>query len=84
MGDFFIGLINHIISGLGTALTVLVGILPNSPIQAIDNSAISQYLGCINWIIPVSDMLAELSLFCAAVLIYYAIQIVLRWIKVVE
>jgi hypothetical protein len=65
-------------------LSALLSILPSSPIQALDNSAISQYLGYVNWFIPVSDMVAELGLFCTAVLVYYAVGIVMRWGKVIE
>jgi len=84
MLNWLVDALNYLIAGLGWVLTALLGILPASPIQAIDNSPVSQYLGYVNWFIPVSDMVVELGLFCTAVLIYYAIGIVMRWGKVIE
>jgi hypothetical protein len=84
VGNWIIDFFNYLIAGLGWALTALVDLLPSSPIKAIDNSVVQQYLGMVNWIIPISDMEAEMLAFCAAVLIYYGIQIVMRWGKMIE
>lgn len=84
MGNWVIGLLNSMISGLAAVLSAILFLLPSSPIQAIDNSSIVQYLGYVNWIIPISAMVTELGAFCIVVLIYYGYQIVLRWGKVLE
>lgn len=84
MGDFFIGLLNSIISGLATVINAILSILPPSPFQALDNSPIADYIGYVNWFIPVAEILVELAACCTAILIYYAYSIVMRWMKVIE
>lgn len=84
MWNWFVGGLNNIIAGLANVVKSISSILPESPIKAIDNSPVGQYLGYINWIIPVNAMLVEIGLFCTAVFIYYAWQVILRWLKAVE
>jgi hypothetical protein len=84
MGDWVISILNTLISGLGATLSFIVSVLPTSPFHVLDNTPINSYLGMINWFIPVTPILTELTLFCSAVLIYYGFSIVERWIKVIE
>lgn len=75
-----IEILNAIINGLGTILQGLLSILPNSPfvtIEGIDNT----WLQAINWLLPVSVMIAHLEAFTAVVVTWYGIRIVMRWIK---
>jgi len=82
--NFFILFINSIIFGLGSILNLLVSVLPNSPFILIDNSVISDYIGKLNWLIPVSSILAILQLWLVAVAVFYVNMIVLRWVKAIE
>jgi len=81
--DILINFCNYLIAGLAFALNVVLSILPSSPFAALNNTPVQQYLGYVNWFIPIYDIELELGAFCIAVLVYYAYGIVMRWIKVI-
>lgn len=80
MGSF----IDNIGSGLASAFNWVLALLPDSPFQAIDNSAVGQFMGNLNWIIPLNVILAEIEAWLTAVAIYYLYQVVLRWTKAIS
>lgn len=82
--DIVIDVINYIIKLLGVALNLLLSILPSSPFKAIDGSAFQTIIGYANWFIPVYDIEAELAACCAAIIVYYCYQIIMRWAKAIE
>ena len=63
----------------------LDAILPKSPftsvIEKIENLP---YLSYVNWFVPVKDMIKIMSVWVAAIAIYYLAMVVLRWIKVIQ
>lgn len=68
------------------AITV-VELLPESPFVALEELAIAeayQWLKWVNWFIPINSFIAILEAWLVAVGIYYGVQIVLRWVKVIE
>lgn len=79
--NFFISLINLLIKAIGTILTFVVSILPNSPFMAINSSGIN--LNSISWIIPVAQILAILQAWLTAVSIYYLYMVAMKWIKLI-
>lgn len=84
MGNFFVDMINLIISALGAVLSGILYILPSSPFTGIfNNSSISSYLAGLSWIIPFGLMISVLETWLTAITVYYIYQIVLRWIKVI-
>lgn len=75
-----ISIINRVIEAVGSAISAIFILLPNSPflwVEEID----SEVLEAINWIIPVSAMISHIQLYVVAVAIYYALRIALRWLK---
>lgn len=79
--DFF----NWLSDKIQTILQGLIDVLPGSPINwIISNDAINEYVGYLNWFIPVYTFIGILENWLMAVLIYYGVQIVLRWVKAVE
>lgn len=78
-----IGILNAIISGLGTVLTGLFSLLPPSPFQ-FTYSLNNTWLGYINYFLPFSSAIAHLSLYLVAVGVYYGFRAVLRWIKAIN
>jgi len=77
-----IAIFNAIISSLGTILQAMLLLLPTSPfnfVLSIDN----QWIKAMCWIFPFAQVVAHLQIYCTAVITYYAIRVVLRWIKVV-
>lgn len=69
---------------LGDVLSWVTALLPDSPFQAISNSAVSEYLPYINWFLPFDFVVTTLGLWLLAVAGYYIYSVVLRWIKAVE
>ena len=84
MSAFIIGMINLLIKGLGAILILITSVLPPSPFSLIDNSPIQPYLSGINWLIPVSSILAIGEAWLTAIGTYYIYQVVARWLKVIE
>jgi hypothetical protein len=81
-------IINLIIDSLVTAVNALINIFPDSPFKAviasIRTSYSSELLGYINYFIPVSEMLAILSVWVTAIVMYYLVSIILRWVKAIS
>lgn len=69
------------------AFKYLLNLLPDSPfkfLQSYDTSPVGQWLSYINWFIPINDMLVILANWCACILVYYIVQLILRWVRAIE
>lgn len=88
MLDGIADVINSFLQGLVDAVNFLISWLPDSPfkepIEAMRTSIGSDMLGYLNFFLPVSEFLAVVSMWLAAVLMYYAVSIVLRWAKAIS
>ena len=63
----------------------LTNILPRSPFaDFIAQAQEMPYLGWLNWVLPVADMLRVFGAWLGCVAIFYMVQIVLRWLKVIQ
>lgn len=82
--DWLVDFINAIIVGLADVFNVIISILPDSPFTFINNSDVSKYLGYLNWVIPIETFISITVLWVTAIVIYYSVSIVLRWIKAIE
>lgn len=79
--DFF-NYVGQQFSNLGETI---INALPSSPIVWLEaNTQIKQYLKWVNWFIPIYQMIPVLEAWLVCVICYYVIQVILRWIKVVE
>lgn len=64
-----------------------LSILPDSPfmfLQTLSNSPIAQWLGVLNWFIPISTFVVILEAWCSAILLYYVAAFALRWAKAIS
>ncbi|MNP69293.1 hypothetical protein D3C76_1653680 [compost metagenome] len=59
-------------------------LLPPSPFQLIDNSPISEFLGGLNYFVPISFFISSGTAWLTAIGLYYIAQIVMRWLKAIE
>lgn len=61
-------------------------LLPLSPFRGLVNyvQGIDEQLGWLNWFVPVGGMLGILGAWLIAVGGFYALSIVLRWIKAIS
>lgn len=63
----------------------IVSFLPSSPIVYLQTiPEVEKYLCMVNWFIPIYSMISITEGWLIAIVIYYIVQIVLRWIKVIE
>lgn len=62
--------------------------LPISPFQRFIASwdgltTIRQYLGYLNWFIPLSTIIDIMAIWLGAIAVFYMVMAILRWIRVV-
>lgn len=64
----------------------VVNLLPNSPFLFLDTiqGPSMKIMGMVNWFIDFRTMLGITVSWVACIFVWYAYQIVLRWIKVIE
>ena len=84
MGEMFMGIFDSWCEALQGVLTRIIDLLPDSPFLIIDNSPIADYMGWLNWLIPMEQIIAILQLWVSAIAIYYVWVVILRWIKAVD
>jgi hypothetical protein len=72
-----------VIDGFSAILTYLIWLLPNSPFVFVNDNVITPYLGMLNWFIPFQAMFVFLGSWASAVIVFYAIKVILRWAKVI-
>lgn len=76
---------NWLSSKLQYILSIILSVLPNSPFVMIQADAeIQQVLRWVNWVIPVTEMVAILEMWLAAIAVFYAWQLILRFAKAIE
>ena len=83
-GSWFAGIWNTIVDGLKAAGVAVVALLPDSPFAILSNTAVGQYMGWLNWLVPLEQMVAVLEVWLSAILIYYVYVTILRWIKAIQ
>jgi len=84
MQNILIKFANFIIDNIVNLLTFILGILPNSPFSNLSFAVFTPYLGFINWLIPVGQMVSFLTAWGTAVLIYYIYSVVMRFTQVID
>lgn len=81
MDEFF----KMLSDGFSSFIDGLIGVLPKSPIYFVNsNPAIKKVLGYLNWFFPIEAMLALTEAWLTAIVIYYIVQVILRWMKAIE
>lgn len=74
-------------SAVYNAIEGALSILPDSPFQFLlsyGNSPVGQWLGWLNWFVPIYVFVPILAAWCSCILVYYVIQIILRWAKAIQ
>ena len=59
-------------------------LLPDGRFQFTLPEEVTEILGYINWVIPFYMIGNTLLVWCSVILIYYAYQMILRWIKSIQ
>lgn len=77
-------LINWMINLISEFGSVLIQLLPRSPFADwIDSFQVEQFVGILNWFVPVGQMVSVFSLWLVAVGLFYLYSILMRWIKMI-
>jgi hypothetical protein len=80
--------VTGIFQGLVDFLNVLVSWIPNSPfrefINSLGDTLGSEFLGYLNYFLPISELLVILTAWVNGILVYYTVSIILRWVKAVS
>ncbi len=84
MGNFFNSIGNWLTDRINDIQVVLFALLPDSPFQFTLPPEVQEILGYINWLIPFYMFGNTLLVWSSAILIYYAYQTILRWVKAIE
>lgn len=82
--DILINFVNFLIEAICSPIKMLIDLLPSSPFQNINFTPVEPFLGALNWVIPIGDILKILLLWCGAIGAYYIYSIALRWLKAIE
>jgi hypothetical protein len=71
--------VNSIIAALGAAIALVFSLLPSMP--APPDSFGGQYVGWLNWLMPIGPLVAAFALFVSAYVAFLAIRVIGRWVK---
>lgn len=82
--DILISFCNFLIESIANLFNSIINLLPKSPFLDISLAPIQEYLGYMNWIIPVGAIKKIVTLWLGAIAVYYIYSIVLRWVKAIE
>ena len=78
----FLNAIGDTLSNIGDKI---IGILPKSPFTFLEaNPQVKEILEFLNWFIPIDTMVAMSEVWLTAIAIYYVVQAILRWAKIIE
>ena len=83
-GSWFGEIWNTIVDGLKVAGAAVIALLPDSPFDILSNTAVGQYMGWLNWLVPIEQIVGILEAWCSAILVYYIYVTILRWIKAIQ
>lgn len=68
-----------------TFATLLASVLPTSPFQAyIQDFVPPDWLGILNWFVPVSAILGIFAAWLSAVALFYLYSIIMRWVRAID
>ena len=84
MIDWVLQLINYLIAGIGITLSWVMQIFPDSPFGEPAAPPANVKIEWITWLIDFPTMILHAVGLTTAVLVYYAIRVVARWIKLVR
>ena len=79
------GIFNSIGDFIYQIIETILSLFPDSPFVAVANmGSVQQALGWLNWVIPISSMIAIMETWLTAVGIYYLWQALGRWLGVID
>lgn len=85
LGDFFGTIKDWLTDTINTIQSAIFLLLPDSPFKNLSMPReVTEILGYINWIVPFYMIGNVLLAWTLAIVVYYAYQTILRWIKTIQ
>ena len=85
LGEFFSNAKDWLTDFLNEIQVIIMALLPDSPFRGmILPNDIREILGYINWLVPFYMIGNTLLVWIGAITVYYAYQLILRWIKSIQ
>lgn len=84
LADFIVMIFNFLIKGVGIVLSWIALLFPDTPFKEPLSPPDAVNLSHIAWFIPYTDMILHAGLLCTAIITYYSIRVLARWIKMVR
>lgn len=78
------GIINQFFAWISEQLAGVAASLPQCPFTFEKMAGLEQIMGYVNYVIPLGSMLKVTTAWVGAILIYYGVQIILRWVQAIE
>lgn len=75
--------VNILIDLLVTIVNAILWIFPDSPFASPTTAPDTVNLGYITWVLDFPTWVLHLTLLCTAIILYYGLRILARWIKLV-
>ena len=77
-------IITSFLSWLKSMIAAAIDLLPDSPFQIDIPDYVTDIIGYVNYFVPIGSMVKILTAWTAAILVWYAASLLLRWIKAIE
>ena len=85
LGSFLGSVKDWIADYLNEIQSAIMLLLPDSPFKGLTlPESVQEVLGYINWIVPFYMIGNTLLVWTGAIVVYYAYQLILRWIKSIQ
>lgn len=79
--EIITNIINWLIQVLGNIISTVLMILPDSPFLNFSYSFDNSFLKSLNFVFPVNSAITHLGIYVIAVIVYYILRVLMRWIK---
>lgn len=74
--------LNDFLSGI---ITTILKLLPADPFKSVILALPKmEWLGWLNWFVPVSQILAVLTAWTTVIALFYVYQAIARWLKLIQ
>lgn len=77
-------IINAGIDWLKGMIAAVVGLLPDSPFAIEIPDYVTDIMGYLNYFVPIGSMIKVLTAWTAAIIVWYAASLLMRWIKAID
>ena len=87
--NILVAIINFLIMSIGFLIETILSFLPNSPFTQIWNEGVGgikgwELIGYIDWLVPLDFILGVTGAWVGAVIVYYGVMYVMKFIRMTQ